>query len=89
MISTPLDLAVRSQPSPKPTVDVPTKVTPARSGASYPGIKTSKIDVDAKPRYEPNGKPITEIDMDAGASENDFSLEEFYLRVSTPRFPRG
>ena len=26
----------------------------------------SKIDIDAKPIYEANGKPISEIDMDAG-----------------------
>jgi hypothetical protein len=39
-----------------------------RAGATYPAIKTSKIDVEAKPIYEPNGKPITDIDMDAGIS---------------------
>ena len=47
-------------------VETSTKATPARSGASYPAVKTSQLDVDAKPVYEPNGKPITEIDMDAG-----------------------
>ena len=42
------------------------KDTPTRPGSSYPAVKSSKIDVDAKPIYEANGKPITEIDMDAG-----------------------
>ena len=42
------------------------KPPPSQPGASYPAYKTSKLDVDAKPIYEPNGKPITEIDMDAG-----------------------
>lgn len=38
----------------------------SRPGSSYPAVKTSNLDVDAKPIYEPNGKPITEIDMDTG-----------------------
>lgn len=37
-----------------------------KPGSSYPAVKASDIDVDAKPVYEPIGKPITEIDMDAG-----------------------
>lgn len=44
----------------------PTKATPLRSGADYPPVRTSTIDLDAKPIYEPTGKPITAIDMDAG-----------------------
>lgn len=36
------------------------------SGADLPGISTSKIDVDAKPIYEPAGKPITQVNIDEG-----------------------
>lgn len=42
------------------------KGTPARSGASYPPPPTSDVDIDAKPIYEPSGKPITEVDLDSG-----------------------
>lgn len=35
-------------------------------GADLPGIATSKIDVNAKPVYEPAGKPITQVDIDQG-----------------------
>ena len=42
------------------------KETPTRPGASYPAVKVSNIDIDTKPLYEPIGKPITEVDMDAG-----------------------
>lgn len=35
-------------------------------GADLPGIATSKIDVNAKPIYEPAGKPITQVDIDQG-----------------------
>ena len=64
---TPADGTPRSQASPALKTETSAKATPPRSGASYPAIKTSKIDVDAKPIYEPNGKPITEINMDTGA----------------------
>lgn len=59
---------VKPSPSPAIKVEAPNKpqATPPRSGASYPPVKTSKLDVDARPIYEPNGKPITDIDMDAG-----------------------
>lgn len=43
-----------------------TTPTPTKSGALYPPVKTSTINLDAKPIYGPNGKPITEIDMDTG-----------------------
>ena len=56
----------KSQPSSVIKSEPPVKAAPTKPGSSYPGIKTSKIDVDAKPIYEANGKPITEIDMDAG-----------------------
>ncbi|KAL9613898.1 MAG: hypothetical protein Q9167_001576 [Letrouitia subvulpina] len=49
------------------------KTTPTlmKSGAQYPPVKSSTVDLDAKPIYAPNGKPITEIDMDADFSEDE------------------
>ncbi|PMD19001.1 Fip1-domain-containing protein [Hyaloscypha hepaticicola] len=41
------------------------------SGADLPGISTSKIDVNAKPIYEPAGKPITQVNIDEDLPEND------------------
>lgn len=38
----------------------------ARSGLSYPAVRTSKIDVDHVPTYKTSGKLITEIDIDEG-----------------------
>lgn len=51
-----------------PRADTPTKAQPPqlKSGADYPPVRTSTIDLDAKPIYEPTGKPITAIDLDAG-----------------------
>ncbi|EKD18252.1 uncharacterized protein L3040_004789 [Drepanopeziza brunnea f. sp. 'multigermtubi'] len=40
-------------------------------GADLPGISTSKIDVNAKPIYEPAGKPITQVNIDEDLNEND------------------
>ncbi|KAI4214919.1 MAG: hypothetical protein LQ351_002633 [Letrouitia transgressa] len=48
-----------------------TTPTPTKSGALYPPVKTSTINLDAKPIYGPNGKPITEIDMDTDFSEDE------------------
>ncbi|KAL9043586.1 MAG: hypothetical protein Q9214_003233, partial [Letrouitia sp. 1 TL-2023] len=48
-----------------------TTPTPTKSGTLYPPVKTSTIDLDAKPIYAPNDKPITEIDMDADFSEDE------------------
>ncbi|KAL8656318.1 MAG: hypothetical protein Q9226_002704 [Calogaya cf. arnoldii] len=49
------------------------KATPTltKPGTSYPGVRTSSIDVNAKPIHGPTGKPITEVDMDADFSEDD------------------
>jgi pre-mRNA 3'-end-processing factor FIP1 len=41
--------------------------TPPVSGADLPGLAISKIDVDAKPIYEPAGKPITQVNIDEGS----------------------
>ncbi|MCJ1472435.1 cleavage polyadenylation factor subunit fip1 [Lambiella insularis] len=65
--------AVKAQPSPAIKVESARPATPtlSKSGSAYPPYKTSNIDVDVKPIYEPNGKPITEIDMDADFPEDD------------------
>jgi pre-mRNA 3'-end-processing factor FIP1 len=49
------------------------KATPPVSGSDLPGISTSKIDVDAKPIYEPAGKPITQVNIDEGKLFSLFS----------------
>jgi len=72
---------IRNIPQRSSTNDVATKLpavkkeTPAKgssvSGADLPGVATSKIDVDAKPIYEPAGKPITQVSIDEDLNEND------------------
>ncbi|KAL8955788.1 MAG: hypothetical protein Q9183_006525, partial [Haloplaca sp. 2 TL-2023] len=59
--------------SPATKVEPNVKATPApgKPGSSYPAIRTSSIDVDAKPIHGQTGKPITEVDMDADFSEDD------------------
>jgi pre-mRNA 3'-end-processing factor FIP1 len=47
-------------------METPAKGTPPSRGADLPGLSTSKIDVDAKPIYEPAGKPITQVNIDEG-----------------------
>ena len=51
------------------------KKTHDRSGASYPPVKTSTVDVDLKPVHEPSSKPIIEVDMDAGNCTKPCLLE--------------
>ncbi|MCJ1362563.1 pre-mRNA 3-end-processing factor fip1l1 [Acarospora aff. strigata] len=58
-------------PVPAVKADTPTRTTQLKSGAEYPAVRTSTIDIDAKPIFLPTGKPITEIDMDADLSEED------------------
>lgn len=62
------DPTVKPQKSPLVKIESTAKQSPSRPSALYPAIKTSTIDVDARPIYEPNDKPITEIDLDAGTS---------------------
>jgi len=56
-----------------PTVkkETPAKTTPPRSTGDLPGFATSKIDVNAKPIYEPARKPITQVNIDDDLPEND------------------
>lgn len=67
-----LDQTARPSSRSAVKLETPAKAAPPRSGASYPAVKSSKVDLDAKPIYEPTGKRITEIDMDAGSSANFF-----------------
>ena len=46
--------------------EAPTRGTPPVSGVDLPGLSISKIDVNAKPVYEPAGKPITQVNIDEG-----------------------
>ena len=52
--------------SPAVKAEAARRDTPTRLGSSYPAVKTSTIDVDATPVYNATGKPITEVDLDAG-----------------------
>jgi len=45
------------------------KKTAIRDGSKYPEVRTSSIDVDAMPTYEPAGKLITEVDLDADIAQ--------------------
>lgn len=77
-IATP-DVANKALPSPAPRHEPLTKPPSSRSGATYPAVKISKIDIEARPTYEPNGKPITEIDMDAGIVVIDFGAVDVLI----------
>ena len=55
--------------SPALKTDCFEKEIPSKPGSSYPAVKISTVDVDAKPVYEPSGKLITEVDMDAGSGK--------------------
>ena len=63
----------------------------SRPGSSFPAIKTSSIDIDAKPIYEATGKPITDIDMDAGmpAISSRRNASQAKAKRSCDRFSRG
>ncbi|KAL8762788.1 MAG: hypothetical protein Q9184_001270 [Pyrenodesmia sp. 2 TL-2023] len=67
------DLSVKRPHSPAVKLETIGKATstPTRPGSSYPAVRTSSIDVDAKPIHGPTGKLITEVDMDADFSEDE------------------
>ena len=52
--------------SPAVKIEAPMKDISDRPGSSYPPVKTSTVDVDAKPIHQPTNKSITDVDMDAG-----------------------
>lgn len=63
--SKPRSPAVKSENAGKPAS------TSTKPGTSYPAVRTSSIDVDAKPVHGPTGKLITDVDMDADFSEDE------------------
>ncbi|KAL8958976.1 MAG: hypothetical protein Q9193_004074 [Seirophora villosa] len=66
------DTSAKPPRSPAVKVEATGKATaPAKPGSSYPAIRTSSIDVDAKPIHGPSGKLITEVDMDADFTEDE------------------
>ena len=75
------DAALKPQKSPVVKNEITAKTSPSHSSALYPAIKTSTIDVDARPIYEPNDKPITEIDLDAGMSSIADKCVDRYSRM--------
>ncbi|MCJ1433360.1 cleavage polyadenylation factor subunit fip1 [Xylographa pallens] len=62
---------------PKPASVIKTEISvraspaPSKPGTAYPPYKTSNIEVDSNPVYQPNGKPIMDIDMDTDFPEDD------------------
>ncbi|KAI9675241.1 MAG: pre-mRNA 3-end-processing factor fip1l1 [Bathelium mastoideum] len=57
-------------PAPPKQTDtaLPSRIAgPTKSGASYPEVRTSTVDVEPNPIHQPTGKPITEVDIDAGS----------------------
>lgn len=50
----------------EPSAQSNKKVVSLKDGSKYPEIRTSSIDVNATPTWDPAGKLITEVDIDAG-----------------------
>ena len=47
--------------------EVQTRITtPQKPGYEFPEVHTSTVDVNGLPVYAPAGKPITDLDFDAG-----------------------
>jgi len=47
----------------------PTRKVAVKDGSKYPAVKTFKLDLDSIPTWDPAGKPITEVDLDADIAE--------------------
>ena len=47
----------------------PSKKATIRDGSKFPEFRTSSIDVNALPTYDPAGKLITEVDLDADIAQ--------------------
>lgn len=72
---------IRNIPQRAISSDVPAKPAPIKketnakgassSSAELHPVQTSKIDIDAKPIYEPAGKPITQVNIDEDLQENE------------------
>ncbi|KAG8527641.1 uncharacterized protein KY384_007794 [Bacidia gigantensis] len=62
---TPIEPGLVRSGSAAVRVGTPAKETHLKAGTAYPAVRTSSVDVEAKPIHEPSGRPITEVDMDA------------------------
>lgn len=51
--------------------DPPRPSAPQKPGTDYPEVRTSSVDVNADPTYDPAGKPVTQLDFDADLAEHD------------------
>ncbi|KAF2459064.1 Fip1 motif-domain-containing protein [Lineolata rhizophorae] len=62
-----------AQPAPPKAAEAkPTApAQPKRPGYTYPEVHTSNVDVNVNPVWDPAGKPITEVDIDADLAEHD------------------
>ena len=60
----------RSGSTAPPTAIKTTLTYNGKEGNDFPGIQTSKVDVNGTPTWPANGKPITEVDIDADLAEN-------------------
>ncbi|KZF19320.1 Fip1-domain-containing protein [Xylona heveae TC161] len=64
------DATVKAQ-TPIKRETTPAKGTPPKSGAEYPAVATSTLDVDAIPIYGSSEKKLTDIDIDEDLAELD------------------
>jgi pre-mRNA 3'-end-processing factor FIP1 len=68
--STPLKQEQRRNSTAQPTTLRATLSHNGKEGKDFPEIRSSKIDINAVPKWPPDGKNITEIDIDADLAEN-------------------
>lgn len=62
------DKTMRPSPERKSRAEAlePGSPSELKSGADYPDVRTSKLDLEARPIYDPAGKPIDELNLDEG-----------------------
>lgn len=68
--STPLKHEPRSGSTAPPAAVRGTVTYNGKEGKDFPEIRTSKLDLNATPTWPDNGKPITDVDLDADLAEN-------------------
>ncbi|KAF2753038.1 hypothetical protein EJ05DRAFT_480754 [Pseudovirgaria hyperparasitica] len=52
------------------TAPTPVASQKLRDGSKFPEVHTSTVNVEADPMYEPAGKPISQVDLDADMAEH-------------------
>ncbi|KAK3714945.1 hypothetical protein LTR37_007435 [Vermiconidia calcicola] len=67
--STPVKQEQRAG-STQPTAVKGTLTHDGKEGKDFPGVRISKVDVNGTPIWPANGKPITEVDIDADLAEH-------------------